>query len=102
MRIERGSATLTLHERVENLADEAHQFVWGHHCVVGAPFLEAGCRLHAPARTIVTLPEAWEETARLAPGQREAVAPRAARGRRARPTCARCPGPRPARTTTSS
>jgi hypothetical protein len=39
--------------------------------VVGAPFLEAGCRLHAPAGTIVTLPEAWEETARLAPAQRE-------------------------------
>ena len=63
--------TLTLRERVENLSGEAHHLVWGHHCVVGAPFLEAGCRLHAPVSTIVTLPEAWEETARLAPGQRE-------------------------------
>jgi galactose mutarotase-like enzyme len=71
MRIERGTAILTLHERVENLSPEPHHLVWGHHCVVGPPFLEAGCRLHAPARTIVTLPEAWEETARLAPGQRE-------------------------------
>ena len=71
MRIERGTATLMLHERVENLSEEPHHLVWGHHCVVGAPFLEAGCRLHAPARTIVTLPEAWEETARLAPAQRE-------------------------------
>ena len=71
MRLERGSPVLTLRERVENVSGEAHHLVWGHHCVVGAPFLEAGCRLHAPARTIVTLPEAWEDTARLAPGQRE-------------------------------
>jgi galactose mutarotase-like enzyme len=71
MRLERGQQTLTLRERVENLSADAHHLVWGHHCVVGAPFLQAGCRLHAPARTIVTLPEAWEDTARLAPGQRE-------------------------------
>jgi hypothetical protein len=71
MRLERGSPVLTLRERVENVSGEPHHLVWGHHCVVGAPFLEAGCRLHAPARTIVTLPEAWEDTARLAPGQRE-------------------------------
>jgi hypothetical protein len=71
MLLERGAPTLTLHERVENVSQQAHHLVWGHHCVVGAPFLEAGCRLHAPARTIVTLPEMWEDTARLAPGQRE-------------------------------
>ena len=71
MRIERGQPVLTLHERVENLSPDPHHLVWGHHCVVGAPFLEAGCRLHAPVRTIVTLPEVWEDTARLAPGQRE-------------------------------
>jgi hypothetical protein len=71
MLLERGQATLTLKERVENTSGEAHPLVWGHHCVVGAPFLEAGCRLHAPARTIMTLPEAWEDTARLAQAQRE-------------------------------
>ena len=50
---------------------DAH-FVWGHHCVVGPPFLEAGCRLEIPARTIVTSPELWEpETARLEPARRE-------------------------------
>jgi Domain of unknown function (DUF4432) len=72
MRIERGVPVLTLRERVENVSEAAHDLVWGHHCVVGEPFLEAGCRLHAPVRTIVTLPDAWEDTARLAPGQREA------------------------------
>jgi hypothetical protein len=71
MRLERGRATLTLHERVENTSAAAHHLVWGHHCVVGPPFLEAGCRLLAAASTIVTLPEAWEGTARLARAQRE-------------------------------
>ena len=79
--------------RREHLRRAAHHLVWGHHCVVGAPFLEAGCRLHAPARTIMTLPEAWEDTARLARCAARAVARCAARGWRAhRP--ARGPGPR--------
>jgi hypothetical protein len=38
--------------------------------VAGAPLVGEGARLELPARTIVTLPEAWEPTARLAPGQR--------------------------------
>jgi hypothetical protein len=71
MLLERGRPTLTLRERVDNGSGETYPLVWGHHCVVGAPFLEAGCRLHAPVRTITTLPEAWEDTARLAPAQRE-------------------------------
>jgi hypothetical protein len=70
MLLRRGQATLTLRERAENTSDEAYHLIWGHHCVVGAPFLEAGCRLHAPARTILTPPEAWEDTARLARAQR--------------------------------
>jgi Domain of unknown function (DUF4432) len=60
---------LVLEETVANEGDGAAHFVWGHHCVVGPPFLEAGCRFHTPARTIVTVPEMWEETARLEPGQ---------------------------------
>jgi hypothetical protein len=71
MLVRRGQAMLTLRERAENVSDEAYHLIWGHHCVVGAPFLEAGCRLHAPVRTITTLPEAWEDTARLARDQRE-------------------------------
>jgi len=61
---------LVLDERVENVGDEPAEFTWGHHLVLGPPFLEAGCRLDIPARTIVTIPELWEETARLEPGQR--------------------------------
>jgi galactose mutarotase-like enzyme len=61
---------LVLDERVTNEGDEAAHFTWGHHLVLGAPFLEAGSRLEVPARTIVTIPEMWEDTARLEPGQR--------------------------------
>ena len=62
---------LVLEETVTNESGEPAHFVWGHHCVVGPPFLEPGCRLHTTARTITTRPEVWEETARLAPGQSE-------------------------------
>ena len=66
-----GEAELVIDGTVSNRATEAAHFVWGHHCVVGPPFLELGCRLEIPARTIVTTPELWEaETARLEPGRR--------------------------------
>jgi galactose mutarotase-like enzyme len=67
-----GEATLAIEETVVNESSEDAHFVWGHHCVVGPPFLEPGCRLEIPARTIVTSPELWEPaTARLEPGRRE-------------------------------
>ena len=65
-----GERTLRVEETAVNeSADPAH-LVWGHHCVVGPPFLGQGCRLNTPAGTIETIPEMWEETARLEPGQR--------------------------------
>jgi Domain of unknown function (DUF4432) len=68
MRLE--GTTLTLEETVENEGTEPTQFVWGHHCVVGPPFLERGCKLRVSGRTIETIPEMWEDTARLEPAQR--------------------------------
>jgi hypothetical protein len=71
MRLARGSATLVLDEVATNLSRERPaQLVWGHHCVLGPPLVESGARLDVPAETIVTLPELWENTARLEPGQR--------------------------------
>jgi hypothetical protein len=61
---------LVVEERVTNEGDDVAHFTWGHHLVLGPPFLEAGSRLEVPARTIVTIPELWEDTARLEPGQR--------------------------------
>ncbi|TMJ93780.1 MAG: DUF4432 family protein [Actinobacteria bacterium] len=55
---------LVLEERVTNESEEPAHFVWGHHCVVGPPFLEAGCRLRVPAGTLETIPELWEESPR--------------------------------------
>jgi Domain of unknown function (DUF4432) len=69
MRLEAGSSELVIDETVRNDSGQLAHLVWGHHCVVGAPFLERGCRLEVPATTIVTRPEVWEETARLEPGQ---------------------------------
>jgi hypothetical protein len=40
--------------------------------VLGAPFVAAGARFEPAAGTIVTIPEMWEDTARLEPGQRSA------------------------------
>ncbi len=72
MRLRRGAPELVLDSVVVNESDEPAHFVWGQHCVVGPPFVEPGCRLDVPARTIVTSPVLWEpETARLEPGQRE-------------------------------
>lgn len=72
MRLRRGIPELVLEGTVVNESDEPAHFVWGQHCVLGPPFLEPGCRLELPARTIVTPLVLWEpETARLAPGQRE-------------------------------
>jgi hypothetical protein len=68
MRLE--ATTLVLEEAVENEGSEPAEFVWGHHCVVGPPFLERGCKLRVSARIIETIPEMWEDTARLEPGQR--------------------------------
>ncbi len=62
---------IVLEETVTNESDAPAHFVWGHHCVLGPPFLEAGCRLRVPGGMLQTTPEVWEETARLAPGQRE-------------------------------
>lgn len=73
LRVEDGRPVLEIESVATNVGDEPAHFVWGQHCVLGAPLLEDGCRLELPARTIVTRPELWEpETAALRPGQREA------------------------------
>ncbi len=65
-----GERVLVVEETAVNPSDAPAHLVWGHHCVVGPPFLGPGCRLRVPAGAIETVPEMWEETARLEPGQR--------------------------------
>jgi galactose mutarotase-like enzyme len=69
VRLRQGSPAVTVEETASNDSSQGVELVWGHHLVLGPPFIEAGCTLDVPARRIVTLPEPWEETARLLPGQ---------------------------------
>jgi len=72
MRLRRGLTFLEIDETVTNLSDAPASFSWGHHIVLGGDFLEDGCLLDLPARTIKTPAELFEPaTARLAPGQNE-------------------------------
>jgi hypothetical protein len=68
LRIE--GTSLTIADTISNVGASACELVFGHHSVLGAPFLHAGCRFDTAAGAIVTGGEAWEPTARLEPGQR--------------------------------
>lgn len=54
MRLSGSSPVLTIEETVRNLSDRKVSFVWGHHPVLGAPFLEAGCRVTVDRCTVHT------------------------------------------------
>jgi hypothetical protein len=60
---------LWVDESLTNLSLDPAPFVWGHHPVLGAPFLEAGCWFDCGARRIHTPAQVYEETARFAPAQ---------------------------------
>jgi hypothetical protein len=73
LRVGAERAMLEVEDVITNMSlDAAAPFVLGHHNVFGPPFVAAGGTLSLPGGTIVTLPEPWEPTARLAPGQRSA------------------------------
>lgn len=72
MRLRQGLPALEIVGTVTNLSASPAHFCWGQHIVLGGEFLEAGCSLEVPARTIITPQELYEPaTARLAPGQSE-------------------------------
>jgi galactose mutarotase-like enzyme len=65
------SRTLILEETVLNESDKRVPFVWGHHPVLGGPFIRKGCRIEVGKCTVFTPAEAFEPaTASLVPGQR--------------------------------
>jgi len=53
--IKTGVPALFIHESVSNEGHEAVDFMWGHHPVVGAPFLDETCRLFAPSGRVEVL-----------------------------------------------
>ena len=63
---------LRVDERVSNTGHEDWECTWGHHLVLGPPFIAPGVRFEPAAATIVTIPAMYEDTARLEPGQRSA------------------------------
>lgn len=50
--LEAGKAALFIQERLTNQGQEPVDFMWGHHPVVGAPFLDESCILSAPDCTV--------------------------------------------------
>ncbi len=48
--VDQSLPALIIEERIENRGDQDLHFMWGHHPAFGAPFLDGGCRLQAPAR----------------------------------------------------
>jgi hypothetical protein len=46
--LEADQPALYIEERLTNQGNEPMDFMWGHHPVVGAPFLDESCRLSAP------------------------------------------------------
>jgi hypothetical protein len=46
--LESGKAALQIEERITNEGNETIEFMWGHHPVVGAPFLDESCQIAAP------------------------------------------------------
>jgi galactose mutarotase-like enzyme len=53
--LESGRPALFIEERLTNEGRETLPFMWGHHPVVGAPFLDADCRISAPPSTVEVL-----------------------------------------------
>ena len=100
LRLVRGEPTLFFEETVHNEVRRAGAFCVGPALPwSGAPFLEAGCRLLAPAHTLFT-PAAHlrgDVTAGAGPAQRLAAGAGCAPA--ARWTCRTCPVPRPTATT---
>ena len=50
--IKTGVPVLYIEEQVTNQGNETLEYMWGHHPVVGAPFLDDTCKLHAPASIV--------------------------------------------------
>jgi hypothetical protein len=69
MRFADTPATLILNETVANSASNDRHFTWGHHLVLGAPFLDAGCRLDLPV-TWGWIPSLPGDAHRLEPTER--------------------------------
>ncbi|MGP0052932.1 MAG: DUF4432 family protein [Solirubrobacteraceae bacterium] len=69
MRLTDGEAKMWLHEEVRCTGDSEVSFVWGHHCVVGAPLVAPGSRVRLAGGRVRTPVEPEDSAHRLASGQ---------------------------------
>ena len=53
--LEAGTAALIIEEHLTNEGHEPMDFMWGHHPVVGPPFLDESCRISAPDSRVEVL-----------------------------------------------
>jgi len=70
MSLSRSAPVLTIDETVYNFSDRKVLFAWGHHPLLGAPFIEAGCRIDVGKATVHVKQPAEPATATLAADQR--------------------------------
>ncbi len=70
MSLSASSPVLTIVETVRNLSDREVSFLWGHHPVLGAPFIEAGCQMRVADCMVHTPATAFDPAnSAYAPGQ---------------------------------
>lgn len=53
MTLRSNSGCLQIEEQLTNLGNEKLDFAWGHHPVIGSPFLDSSCRISAPKCRII-------------------------------------------------
>ena len=68
LRLRTGSAVLEIEEELVNESDVGIELMWGHHPTFGKPFLDASCRIDAPARRFRADPEFSAPEMFVAPG----------------------------------
>ena len=66
--LEEGSSTLKLSKTAINEGEEDVEIVWLEHIAIGPPFLSDKCRLYVPDCTVLTHPEEFVDTQKLALG----------------------------------
>lgn len=68
MALESGSSVLTLDKTVSNEGEEEIEIVWLEHIAIGPPFLSGACELYVPECRILTHPEEFVSSQKLALG----------------------------------
>lgn len=68
MTLEVGSSVLQLRKSVTNEGEQDIEIVWLEHIAIGPPFLSEACRLYLPECRILTHPEEFVSTQKLALG----------------------------------